>query len=90
MSLFKGCPGAINLRDARPADVVCPSCGAEVEIWSDEPLARCPGCGRQVAQSRDASCIDWCASARQCVGSDKYERLRSDLESIAAQTERNP
>lgn len=89
MSLFKGCPGAINLRDVRPTDVVCPFCGAEVEIWSDEPFARCPGCDREVTQSRGASCIDWCSSARQCVGSDKYERLMRMLDSVAAEAAGN-
>jgi hypothetical protein len=46
-----------------------------MEIWPDEPLAKCPNCSREVAQSRGASCIDWCAQARECVGSEKYERL---------------
>jgi len=87
MSLFKGCPGAISFREVRPDYVDCPFCGTEVEIWSDEPLARCPGCGREVTQSRGASCIDWCSYARQCVGSEKYERLMTMLERATAQPE---
>ena len=87
MSLFKGCPGAISFREVRPDYVDCPFCGTEVEIWSDEPLARCPGCGREVTQSRGASCIDWCSYARQCVGSEKYERLMTMLEQATAQAE---
>ena len=39
MTLFKGCPGAINFRDVRPEYINCPFCGAEMEIWSDEPFA---------------------------------------------------
>jgi DNA-directed RNA polymerase subunit RPC12/RpoP len=89
MSFFRGCPGAINLREVRPDYIDCPFCGVELEIWSDEPFARCPGCGRQVTQSRGASCIDWCASARECVGSDKYEQLVNMLENLAAEAERD-
>jgi DNA-directed RNA polymerase subunit RPC12/RpoP len=58
MALIKGCPGAVTFRQVRPEDIVCPQCGNEVEIWSDEPLARC----RQ-------------ASAKECIGLAKYERL---------------
>jgi len=87
VSLFKGCPGAINFREVRPDYINCPFCGAEMEIWSDEPLAKCPACGREVTQSRGASCIDWCTYARECVGDEKYERLMIMLEDMAAEAE---
>ena len=87
MSFYKGCPGAINFRKVRPDDVDCPFCGTEVEIWSDEPFARCPTCGREVTQSRGASCIDWCTYARECVGSDKYERLMTMLQNVVTEAE---
>lgn len=87
MSLFKGCPGAINFREVRPDDIECPFCGTEVEIWSDEPTAKCPGCGREIARSRGASCIDWCTYARECVGHEKYERLMQMLEQAVAEAE---
>lgn len=87
MSLFKGCPGAINFREVRPDYINCPFCGTEVEIWSDEPLAKCPECGREVTQSRGASCVDWCTYARECVGNEKYDRLMIMLEDMAAETE---
>jgi hypothetical protein len=80
MTMFKGCPGAISFREVRPEYIDCPFCGTELEIWSDEPMARCPDCGCEATRSRGASCIDWCASARECVGSEKYERLMSMLE----------
>ncbi len=83
MAISKGCPGAINSRDVRPDDIDCPFCGVQVEIWSDEPFATCPNCGREVTQSRGASCVDWCASARECVGSEKYERLMRMLDNLA-------
>jgi hypothetical protein len=47
-----------------------------MEIWSDEPLARCPHCNLWVSQERGASCIDWCSSAVECIGLEAYERLQ--------------
>jgi len=76
MSLFSGCPGARDIREVKPEDVECPECGREVEIWSDELSARCPGCGAQVTREQGPSCIDWCSFAEQCIGTEKYERLK--------------
>jgi DNA-directed RNA polymerase subunit RPC12/RpoP len=76
MSLFRGCPGAVNVREARPEEIACPQCGGEVEIWSDEVSARCPLCGDRVSREQGPSCIDWCSSAELCVGIEKYQRLK--------------
>jgi DNA-directed RNA polymerase subunit RPC12/RpoP len=76
VSLFRGCPGAANIREVRPEEVECPECGGEVEIWSDELSARCPACGTRVTREQGPSCIDWCAFAEQCVGTEKYRRLK--------------
>jgi hypothetical protein len=70
------CPGAIVFKDARPDYVDCVHCGREMEIWSDEPLARCPSCGLWTSKERGASCIDWCRSAVECIGLEAYERLK--------------
>ena len=72
----RGCPGAIVFKDARPEYVDCPHCGEEMEIWSDEPLARCAHCALWVSKERGASCIDWCQSAVECIGLEAYERLK--------------
>jgi DNA-directed RNA polymerase subunit RPC12/RpoP len=72
----KGCPGALIFKDARPDYIDCPQCGEEVEIWSDEPLARCTNCNFWVSQQRGASCIDWCKAAVECIGLEAYERLQ--------------
>jgi hypothetical protein len=74
--VIKSCPGAILVKEARPDYVDCPHCGEEMEIWSDEPLARCPNCNLWVSQERGASCIDWCQSAVECIGLEAYERLK--------------
>ena len=71
----KFCPGSTVFREPQPTDVRCPHCGGETEIWSDEPMARCMHCGEWITQARGASCIDWCAFAKECIGSEKYARL---------------
>ncbi|MBN1660660.1 MAG: hypothetical protein JXA93_19850 [Anaerolineae bacterium] len=74
--MIRGCPGAIAFREARPEDIDCPHCGEEMEIWSDEPVARCSHCGLYVSKERGASCIDWCKAAAECIGLEAYERLK--------------
>jgi len=76
MSLFRGCPGAISIREAEPEDIQCTQCRAEVEIWSDELSGRCTRCGTRVSREQGPSCIDWCSIAEECVGTEKYQRLK--------------
>ena len=53
----------------------CPNCGKEVEIWTDELKATCRNCGKKVYRAQQASCIEWCPHAKECVGPEVYERL---------------
>lgn len=78
MPLFRGCPGATNIREVKPEDIDCPQCGEQVEIWSDELTARCRHCGALVSREQGPSCIDWCAFAEECIGTDKYRRLKKE------------
>jgi hypothetical protein len=78
VSLFRGCPGAVTFREVRPEDITCPECGAEVEIWSDELTARCSQCGARASRELGPSCIDWCSYAEQCIGTEKFQRLKED------------
>ena len=71
------CPGQ-NPRNLRAALCKCPNCGAEVEIFSDEMRVKCGECGEYVYSVRIPSCIDWCASARQCLGEERWKELRDD------------
>ena len=60
------CPG----RKGRALDsclVRCPECGAVVEMFSDEPKARCR-CGQVILREEVPSCISWCAAAERCLG----------------------
>jgi len=76
----KCCPGSCDIREPRPEFVNCPDCGREVEIWTDELKAKCPGCGSKVFRAQQASCIDWCPHAKECVGPEVYERLKPGMD----------
>ncbi len=78
MSLFRGCPGAVNIREVTPEYIDCPQCGEEVEIWSDELTARCSHCEARVSREQGPSCIDWCSFAEECIGTEKYQRMKKD------------
>ena len=44
------CPGQ-DQRYWTPKDIAtvrCPACGRSIEIWKDEPMRICPGCGAKV------------------------------------------
>ncbi|MCK4222354.1 MAG: phosphohydrolase [Dehalococcoidia bacterium] len=51
----------------------CPNCGAEVEVFSDETKVKCHKCGEEICRDRVPACIDWCASARQCLGEERWK-----------------
>ena len=68
-----GCPGQDN-RKLRVSVHKCPGCGAEVEIFSDETKIKCK-CGQMVYSDRMPSCVEWCASARKCLGEERWKQL---------------
>jgi ribosomal protein S27AE len=74
------CPGAENIRKPKPEYHKCPSCGAEVEIWTDELKATCGKCGQNVLKDEAMSCILWCEHAEKCVGSEKYRKIMGSKE----------
>lgn len=65
------CPGQ-DMRYWTPkdiADVRCPNCNKEMEIWKDEPMRICKGCGREVRNPNiDPGCAKWCKYAKECLG----------------------
>lgn len=71
------CPGH-DMRNLRVELYKCPSCGAEIEIFSDELKMKCQKCGEIVYKENIPSCIDWCASARQCLGEERWQELRGE------------
>ena len=77
------CPGSKQLRQPAPEMFDCPSCGEEVEIWTDELKRDCSGCGTTVIRDSTMSCLEWCAKAAECVGDSAYEDyLRNRTTSI--------
>lgn len=68
------CPGAERFKQPYPEPIFCRNCGAEFEIWSDEFEVACTKCGRRVSREAGQSCLDWCASAKVCVGEEVYNR----------------
>ena len=87
MSIFK-CPGSEEIRSPHPEIVPCPWCGAEVELWSDEAETDCPRCGKPVYREIPPSCWEWCACARECLGPEKYDRLKKARETGEARETR--
>jgi len=81
MSIFK-CPGSDQIRNPTPEEIDCPACGGSVEIWSDEAEVRCPACGGTVSREMPASCLQWCAHGRECVGPEKYDRMQAGRKPI--------
>jgi NADH pyrophosphatase NudC (nudix superfamily) len=71
------CPGQ-DFRKLRVELHLCPKCRAEVEIFSDEARTRCQKCGETVYRERQPSCIAWCASARQCLGEERWRSLKGE------------
>ncbi|MBI4688035.1 MAG: hypothetical protein HY756_09715 [Nitrospirae bacterium] len=79
MSLKSTCPGSEEIRHPTPEDIRCHNCGKPVEIWSDEVEITCKHCGGTISRDRKPSCIDWCTFAKECVGEEKYNRLKKAL-----------
>ena len=79
MVFDKTCPGSRIIREPTPEIVNCPECSIEVEIWTDELKASCLACGNTVYRAQQASCIDWCPHAKECVGPEVFERLKPSL-----------
>lgn len=69
------CPGQDD-RNIKPQIITCPDCGWKIEIFSDEIKVRCPKCKGLACRQRLPSCVDWCRSARECIGEEKWQELK--------------
>lgn len=74
------CPGSQKFKAPYPEVIKCPSCGAELEIWSDEAETRCEKCGIAARRSSGQCCLDWCKYARKCVDPDKFNKYKQSKE----------
>ena len=61
------CPGQ-DKRNIKAETLICINCGYQVEIFSDEIGLRCPQCKSLVCRQKLPSCVDWCKSAKECMG----------------------
>jgi len=69
------CPGQDG-RNIKAEELQCSECGYKVEIFSDEVKVSCPQCHSLVCRQRLPSCVDWCKFARECVGEEKWIKLK--------------
>ncbi len=61
------CPGIKKFIRLVPAYFKCPSCGGNVEIWSDEDAGICIACKRNIDRpEKQQSCLNWCEYADKC------------------------
>lgn len=52
------CPGTDPVSRAMPEMFVCPDCGAEVEIWTDEIKGKCPSCTGVIQKDKIAKVVE--------------------------------
>ncbi|MCL5674582.1 MAG: HD domain-containing protein [Candidatus Omnitrophica bacterium] len=74
------CPGSTGLRQPKPEEIKCPSCGAEVEMWTDEVKLICPGCKNIIRREMDLACLEWCKYGKECVGEQAYNTYMANKE----------
>lgn len=72
--IFK-CPGQ-DKRGLKAQTLICPGCGYRAEIFSDEAKINCPKCKYLVCRERLPSCADWCSFARDCIGEERWRKLK--------------
>jgi ribosomal protein S27AE len=70
------CPGSANIRTPELSLKKCPSCGADIEMFSNETSTNCTACGFTVYNDIN-SCIRWCRFAEKCVGEDVVKNFKS-------------
>jgi ribosomal protein S27E len=73
------CPGQDG-RDLKVSMHICPYCGSEVEMFSDETRVKCHTCGNYVCKDEVPSCVAWCSKARECVGEERWAELKGGLD----------
>ncbi|MFH1422500.1 MAG: phosphohydrolase [Planctomycetota bacterium] len=74
------CPGQ-DRRDVTAGLYKCPHCGKIIEMFSDEVKRRCPACKKEVIKKKLPACVQWCKSAKLCLGEEKWKMLINALNS---------
>ena len=68
------CAGKSNLGTPTLKVVKCPECGGDIELFSTDVKVACDNCGF-VAYNDINICVQWCAHAEECVGTEMYNKL---------------
>ena len=68
------CAGRNNLGTPTLRIMKCPECGSDIELFSTDVKVKCDKCGF-VAYNDINTCVQWCAHAEECVGTEMYNRL---------------
>jgi len=71
------CPGQ-DTRKRSAEGIICAGCGYITEIFSDEIKIKCPKCGNFIYRGRFPSCVDYCKAARECIGEERWSKLKED------------
>ena len=67
--MYFKCPGQ-DRRNLQTQIIICPGCGRDAEIFSDEMRVKCFGCGALFSRQKPSTCLDWCKSAQICAGAN--------------------
>lgn len=81
------CPGQ-DTRKLAASLHPCPQCGYMVELFSDEQRMICPKCKAEVFRETAPTCLQWCASARQCIGAERWKALFGEECSVGRKPEK--
>lgn len=72
--MISQCPGQ-DRRHIKAETIICPDCGYSVEMFSDEIKVKCSHCHGLVCKIRLPSCVEWCKSAKECIGEERWRQL---------------
>ncbi|MFZ2356701.1 MAG: phosphohydrolase [Candidatus Omnitrophota bacterium] len=76
--MISKCPGQ-DKRNIKVENLTCPACGQVLEIFSDEIKVTCPKCKKFACRARLPSCVDWCKSAKSCIGEKLWKELKGGV-----------
>ena len=74
--MIQKCPGQDG-RNLKSETIKCPDCGYVAEIFSDEVKVKCLKCKGLICRAMLPSCVDWCKAARECIGEEKWKKLKA-------------
>jgi Fe-S-cluster-containing dehydrogenase component len=77
--MLSKCPGS-DMRNITAGIYKCRNCGYDVEIFSDETRRKCPQCKEYVYKKEAPACVQWCKSARECLGEERWKAVMEAMQ----------